>query len=248
MQGQTRIAVIDDGRGIEPHSIAEAAKRLGVLDSITPLSMAQSVRLLFRPGFSTAKQVSGLSGRGVGLDAVESAVEEMGGAMTVASEPGQWSRFEIRLPVTFGLLDVAVVTAGGHRYLIDRTYVSSARRINWSEIVVGRGDEPRVQIENETIRIVSLSNLVGGSAQPEKTGDASILVCDFSRMAGERMTRQRVGLLVDGISADQRVLVRNLGSHGGRWFGVAGAAEMRDGRVALLVDLPRLLPPEDPVG
>lgn len=241
VQGQTRIAVIDDGRGIDPHSIAEAAKRLGVWHGIRPLSMAQSVRLLFRPGFSTAQQVSGLSGRGVGLDAVESAVEEMGGAITVASEPGQWSRFEIRLPVTFGLLDVAVITSGGQRYLIDRTYVSSVRQTSWSEIPTGT-DEPQLQTDGETIRIVSLAKLLGGSSQSTKTGAASLLVCDFSKMAGEGMTRQRVGLLVDGVSTDQRVLVRNLGSHGGRWFAVAGAAEMRDGHVALLLDLPRLLP------
>jgi len=203
--------------------------------------MAQSVRLLFRPGFSTAQQVSGLSGRGVGLDAVESAVEEMGGAITVASEPGQWSRFEIRLPVTFGLLDVAVVTSGGQRYLIDRTYVSSVRQTSWSEIPTGT-DEPQLQIDGETMRIVSLAKLLGGSSRSTKSGAASMLVCDFSKMAGEGMTRQRVGLLVDGASTDQRVLVRNLGSHGGRWFAVAGAAEMRDGHVALLLDLPRLLP------
>ncbi|HEY9503854.1 MAG TPA: chemotaxis protein CheW, partial [Pyrinomonadaceae bacterium] len=151
------------------------------------------------------------------------------------------SRFEIRLPVTFGLLDVAVITSGGQRYLIERTYVSSVRQTSWSEIPTGT-DEPQLQIDGETMRIVSLAKLLGGSSQSTKTGAASMLVCDFSKMAGEGMTRQRVGLLVDGVSTDQRVLVRNLGSHGGRWFAVAGAAEMRDGHVALLLDLPRLLP------
>lgn len=241
VQGQTRISVIDDGRGIEPKRIAEAAKRLGVLKTNTPLSVAESVRLLFRPGFSTATEVSGLSGRGVGLDAVESAIEEMGGAITVASEPGQWSKFEIRLPVTFGLLDVAVVTTGGHRYLIDRTCVSSCRQFNWSEIEPV-GPEQQISVDGENFRIVHLSTLVGGTSRPEKT-DGTMLVCDFSNLGGDRSVNDRVGLVVDGVAANQRVLVRNLGSHGGRWFGVAGAAEMRDGSVAILLDLPRLLRP-----
>jgi two-component system chemotaxis sensor kinase CheA len=239
IQGQTRIAVIDDGQGIDPKRIAEAARRLG-LKTDPPPSMAQSVRLLFRPGFSTAEEVSGLSGRGVGLDAVESAIEETGGAITVASEPGQWSRFEIRLPVTFGLLDTAVVMTGGHRYLIDRTYISSLQQIDWNKTEQA-GAELQMPVEDEIIRIVSLNTLMGGTSQPAKNERAFVLVCDFSKMAGDRSTPDRVGLLVDGIHANQRVLVRNLGSHGGRWFGVAGAAEMRDGHVALLLDLPRLI-------
>ena len=240
VQGQTRIAVTDDGRGIDPQLIAATAKRLGVLKSEGALDMAQSVRLLFRPGFSTAKEVSGLSGRGVGLDAVESDIEEIGGAITVASEPGQWSKFEIRLPVTFGLLDVMVVASGGHRYLIDRSSISSFRPINWNEI---DASEARAQllVGDKRIRVLDLSSLVGRSGTPlPKAGDTSLLICEFGQ-TGSRPAAARVGLLVDKIIEEQRVLVRNLGSHGGRWFGVAGAAEMREGGVALLLDLPRLL-------
>jgi len=240
IQGQTRIAVSDDGRGIDPQLIADTAKRLGVLKSDAPLDMAQSVRLLFRPGFSTAQEVSGLSGRGVGLDAVESDIEEIGGAITVASEPGKWSRFEIRLPVTFGLLDVVVVVSGGHRYLIDRTHLSSSRKINLNEIETSEGGR-QVRVGDESIRIVDLSTLVGGSSGLSNTGDGFLLIYEFGQSGNDRSAGFRVGLLVESIVENQRVLVRNLGSHGGRWFGVAGAAEMRDGRVALLLDLPRLL-------
>jgi two-component system chemotaxis sensor kinase CheA len=240
IQGQTRIAVSDDGRGIDPQLIAEAAKRLGVLKSEESLDMAQSVRLLFRSGFSTAKEVSGLSGRGVGLDAVESNIEEIGGAITVASEPGQWSRFEIRLPVTFGLLDVMVVASGGHRYLIDRSYISSYPQLERNEIEASEVG-PQTRAGDENIRIVDLNTLVGGTAADIKAVGASLLICELTQTASERPIVNRVGLVVDSITENQRVLVRNLGSHGGRWFGVAGAAEMRDGRVALLLDLPRLL-------
>ena len=240
VQGQTRIAVRDDGRGIDPQLIAETAKRLGVMRSAGPLDMAQSVRLLFRPGFSTARDVSGLSGRGVGLDAVESDIEEIGGAITVASEPGQWSRFEIRLPVTFGLLDVMVVASGDHRYLVDRTYISSYRQVERNELGSSEAGL-QMRVGDKTIRIVDLGTLLGDSPAEKKTGNAFLVICELPQTVSERPTLNRVGLLVDSITENQRVLVRNLGSHGGRWFGVAGAAEMRDGRVALLLDLPRLL-------
>ena len=98
-QGQTRITVMDDGRGIDPVLISEAAARLGLPDAGAVSNFDQSVRMIFRPGFSTAETISEVSGRGVGLDVVERVVEMLGGEITVNSKPGLGSSFEMRFPV-----------------------------------------------------------------------------------------------------------------------------------------------------
>jgi chemotaxis protein histidine kinase CheA len=98
-QGQTRITVVDDGRGIDPVLISEAAARLGLPDAEVVSNLDQSVRMIFRPGFSTAETVSEISGRGVGLDVVERAVETLGGEIRVNSKPGLGSSFEMWFPV-----------------------------------------------------------------------------------------------------------------------------------------------------
>jgi two-component system chemotaxis sensor kinase CheA len=210
IQGQTRITVTDDGRGIDPVAVADAAMRMGILERGAVIEVAHSVRLVFLPGLSTATEVSGTSGRGVGLDVVETAIEEVGGSVRVASELGKGAAFEIRLPVTFGLLDVYVVGADDQSYLIDAAHVTSA---------------PSVPPQ-----LFDLGQLLGREAEKSR---AQVVSC--------RLADQRVGLAVDSIGKQQQVLVRNLGSRGGRWFGVAGAAELDDGSVVLLLDLPRLI-------
>src|SRR6185436_6099082 len=98
--------------------VTAAAQRLGLLPNDAELSIEQSLRLIFRPGFTTLATVSELSGRGVGLDVVETAVEQLGGELRVSSKPGQGSTFEILLPVSFGLLASNVVVSAGNRYCI----------------------------------------------------------------------------------------------------------------------------------
>jgi two-component system, chemotaxis family, sensor kinase CheA len=213
-QGQTRIAVTDDGRGIDPAIVEKAAKRLGIVDPDAVVNTEKCVRLLFRAGFSTALEVSNISGRGVGLDVVETGVEEVGGSVRVSSQTGKGSTFEIRLPVTFGFLDVVPVSVAGRRYLIDATHVTS-------------------KSTNET-KPIPLGSLLGQGSDDQQGEGQTTLVCRFA-------DRGSVVLSVDEIGETQPALIRGLGSRSGRWFGVAGASEMRDGSVVLLLDLPQLV-------
>lgn len=209
-QGQTRITVTDDGRGIDPVVIAKAANRLGVVGEDLAANPEKCVRLLFRAGFSTAPEVSNISGRGVGLDVVETGVESVGGSVRVRSKSGKGSTFELRLPVTFGFLEVVTVTSGGQRYLIDVAHISE-------------------NLSNE-IETVSLGSLLG-----DKPIDGSAkVVCQFA-------ADKSVALMVDEIGERQHALIRGLGSRSSRWFGIAGASELRDGSVVLLLDLPRIV-------
>ncbi len=213
---QTVVRVTDDGRGIDPDVISEAAARLGIHSKSDPLDLERSLRLIFRPGFTTAHTASDVSGRGVGLDIVETAVEQTGGRLRISSRAGAGTTFEIRLPVTFGLLSAAVVVSGGNRYCIPDNRITNT--------------------DARTASDISLRELLG---QPSTTNDSqSRLTYEFSE---DGNSFKRVRVFVDQIEGSQEVLVRNLGRHSGRWTGVVGATELRDGSVALVLDLSRLL-------
>ena len=228
-QGQTRIAVSDDGRGIDPIVIEETSDRLGLAHHSLPLTLDESVRMIFRPGFSTASSVSETSGRGVGLDVVETEIERLGGQIRVSTEPRAGATFEIRLPVTFGLLDVVTVRLRNQRYVIEASKVVAAEEIESTEF--------------DKISAVKLADLLGQRSPEEEDRDTyALLFCEFKDdIDDESATLHRVALLLDEVERREQVVVRDLGSYGSRWFGVAGATELRDGSAALLLDLPRLI-------
>ncbi|HEY6231244.1 MAG TPA: ATP-binding protein [Pyrinomonadaceae bacterium] len=229
---QSRLRVTDDGRGVDPAAISEAALRLGIRYE-RELDIEQSLRLIFRPGFTTATSNSGLSGRGVGLDIVETAIEQVGGELRVSSSPGRGSMFEIRLPVTFGVVAANVIVSAGHRYCIPANQTLGIEAL---DVIDGTSAA-------DQLRQVSMRELLG---QPEAPEDDStrlqLITCQFTdERAGGAGEMRRIGIVVDHVEGPQEVLVRNLGRHAGRWYGIAGATELRDGTVALVLDLPRLL-------
>ena len=214
---QTVIRVTDDGRGIDPELVSKAAMRLGIQGNPAPLDLERSLRLIFRPGFTTADMANEVSGRGVGLDIVETSVEQAGGQLRVSSRAEAGTTFEIRLPVTFGLLLATVIVSDGHRYCIPSSRTSADRNAK-------AGTD------------VSLRELLG---QPAVSNDSQTLLT--YEYAENGNSPKQVRLAVDQVEGDQEVLVRNLGRHGGRWTGIVGATELRDGSVALVLDVPTLL-------
>jgi len=230
---QSRLRVVDDGRGVDPHFITAAARRLGIFKSDTPLDMEQSLRLIFRPGFTTVASASDISGRGVGLDVVETAVEQVGGELRVSSKPGYRTTFEIRLPVTFGLVATNVIVSAGKHYCIP---ASQTLGIDAIDIVDGASGANRIPQ-------VLMRDLLGQPEEPDSTSRLQLITCQFTdeRASLDSQKTKCVGIVVDKVEAPQEVLVRNLGRHAGRWYGIAGATELRDGTLALVLDLPRLL-------
>lgn len=220
-QGQTRISITDDGRGIDPSVVVKAARRLGVVGGDELVNSEKCIRLLFRAGFSTALEVSNISGRGVGLDVVETGVEGVGGSVRVSSRLGKGSTFEIRLPVTFGFQEVLAVTAGGQRYFIDASHVISK------------------SASQENVNAIRLSSLLGQPIDRQQGRPSAALLCRLADRTSDQI--KQATLIVDEIGETQHALVRGLGSRSSRWFGVAGASELPDGSVALLLDLSRLI-------
>jgi two-component system chemotaxis sensor kinase CheA len=241
--GQSIVTVSDDGRGVNPVSIARAAAELGIVTEGTTVDLQQSLRLIFRPGFSSAQSVSGVSGRGVGLDVVETTVEQAGGKVRVSSEVGAGTIFEIILPVSFGLLDSTVIRSENYRYCLETGLIRSGQQIEDRQIEVANEGQV-LKIGNEAWPVLHLRALLGQPLSRSVSGDLlQLLLCEFRQQApdyGKRIPK-RLGLIVDAIEGSEEVLVRGLGSHGGRWRGVAGATELRNGGVALVLDLPRLI-------
>lgn len=234
---QSRIRVSDDGRGIDPVLISEAAARLGIVTEPAELDFDRSVRLIFRAGFSTLATASEVSGRGVGLDVVETAVEQVGGELRVSSKPGMGTTFEIRLPVTFGLLSATVLVANGNRYCIPANQV-----VDISDAVREKKRVKKVRPHNDD-EPMNLSELLGQSSRPKRSSkSAQQLTCQLSTMQQQANgdSRKDVRLIVDEVKGTEEILVRSLGRHSGRWYGVAGATELRDGSLALVLDLARL--------
>jgi two-component system chemotaxis sensor kinase CheA len=230
---QTRLRVVDDGRGVDPTTITEAALRLGITHE-PELNIERSLRLIFRPGFTTVSSATQVSGRGVGLDIVETGIEQVGGELRVSSSLGRGTTFEIRLPVTFGVVAANVVVSHGNRYCIPANQTLSIEAI---DVIDGTSAA-------DQLRQVSMRDLLG---QPEALEDDStqlhLITCQFtdSRAGINTEETKRISIVVDRVEGPQEVLVRNLGRHAGRWYGIAGATELRDGAVALVLDLPRLL-------
>jgi two-component system chemotaxis sensor kinase CheA len=230
---QTRVRVMDDGRGVDPDTVFAAAARLGITHE-PQLNIEGSLRLIFRAGFTTIAEASGVSGRGVGLDIVETAIEQVGGELRVSSAPGRGSTFEIRLPVTFGVVAANVVVSNGHRYCIP---ANQTLGIDAIDVIDGTSAA-------DQLRQVSMRDLLGQpeAADADETNQLHLITCQFKTdRAGDSDETRRIGIVVDQVDGPQEVLVRSLGRHAGRWYGIAGAAELNDGTVSLVLDLPRLL-------
>jgi two-component system chemotaxis sensor kinase CheA len=240
---RVRLRIEDDGRGIDAERVRRAALERGIVKPEQKLTRQQCLRLIFRPGFSTASRVSNMSGRGVGLDVVERTVEQVGGELRVESEPGRGTTFELLLPTTLALVPALVVHVGGFRYCVDASHIAEAGFVEPREIE--RVGEMRVmRWRGHVLPLFSMRQLLA-QPQPESADDGRIHVI-ISHIAGESETVdeqsvRRAAVTVDGWDGHHEVLVRGLGRHASRWRGISGATELRDGTVALILDLPRLV-------
>jgi two-component system chemotaxis sensor kinase CheA len=244
---RVRVRVADDGRGIDAERVARAAIAGGLLEAGARITNEQALRLIFRPGFSTAGRVSAVSGRGVGLDVVEHALERAGGDVRVRTTSGEGTTFELRVPLTLALVTVVVVRASGYAYAFDASHVIATAYLESPHI---EGDDTRrrsVLWHGEKLPLISLRSLLRDVTAQTGGADGPLPVIVVQRerdgagathSAGDA---ERFVIAVDRIEGEREALVRTLGRHATRWRGVSGAFAGRDGTVTLLLDLPRLL-------
>jgi two-component system chemotaxis sensor kinase CheA len=238
--GRIQIAVNDDGRGIDFARVAAAAREQGIAghDSLT---MDQCLRLIFRPGFSTAAEVSDLSGRGIGLDVVDRAMEQAGGEVRVHTEAGKGTTFLISLPVALALVRCMIVRAGDQLYAIASARVAGEDSLDGAE----RGDNGSAGVidwKGEKLPLFSLARLLDRSADVGASNELAAVILETKPYRnGGNSSEMKMAIAVERIEGKQETLVRSLGRYGARWPGVSGAAELADGSVALLLDVEELI-------
>nr|WP_282189481.1 chemotaxis protein CheA [Azospirillum melinis] len=228
--GRIVIEVTDDGRGINRAKVLSKAIEKGLVQPGASLSDEEIDHLIFLPGFSTADQVSNLSGRGVGMDVVRRNISSLGGRIGVYSTPGEGSRFVLSLPLTLAVLDGMVISVGEERFVLPLTNIVESLRpkpadlhglVNKCDVMMARG---------EYVRLVHLHRLFGiPKAIDDATKGLVVLV--------ETEDGSRLGLVVDEVLGQQQVVIKSLESNFRRLDGVAAATILGDGRVALILDV-----------
>jgi two-component system chemotaxis sensor kinase CheA len=235
------ISVSDDGRGIDFARVAATANDQGIADLGPGFTRDQCLRLIFRPGFSTAEEVSELSGRGVGLEVVDRAMELTAGVVRVASEAGAGTTFNLIVPATLALVHCLVVRSMEQLYCIESARIFdrgllSAREVNELN---GKG---AFEWKGEQLPLQNLREMLSQPAVLDTNRQHGVIVWQSIDRRGAALDRpHRLALIVDDVIGQQEMLVRSLGRHATRWQGIAGAAEMLDGNVAFVLDVEQLI-------
>jgi two-component system chemotaxis sensor kinase CheA len=232
--GHIVIEIIDDGRGLDKDKLLSKAIEKGLIEENNLLTEKQIFELIFMPGFSTAEQLTDISGRGVGMDVVRRNIQSLGGNIEIISELGKGTTIAIHLPLTLAILDGQSVAVGDETYIVP--LVSIIESINITERmlnkVAGKGETFRLRNEYlPVIRMRSIFNVHSGN--PTKSKEGVLVVVEGQ---GELCC-----LLVDELLGQQQVVIKSLEANYRRVEGVSGATILGDGSVALILDVPGLV-------
>jgi two-component system chemotaxis sensor kinase CheA len=220
--GRIHIVVTDDGRGVDIERIIAAAAEHGI--SGPELSVDQCLRLIFRPGFSTSSELTELSGRGIGLDIVDRAMDIAGGEVRVATKSGAGTTFAMIVPAALSMLRCLLVRCGNQVYAIDATCLEDPQ---------SPGSENLPQLQ--------LGSLLGQDNGNANFEGAKVIWRTPTYVSGNSNGAAKYRIALDAVVGTQELLVRSLGRHAARWPGLCGAAELVDGTIALVLDLNELI-------
>lgn len=226
--GRVVIEVADDGGGIDRERVRAKAVEKGLVPAEADMTAAEIDQLLFAPGFSTAAEVSDLSGRGVGMDVVSNAIRALGGRVGIASEPGAGTTFSISLPLTLAVLDGMVVEVAGERLVIPLGAVIETLRPSAASVHVLRAGHDVIATREGPLSVLDLGVVMGFRGPRPMSGEDVLVVVE----AGAA----RAALRVDAIRDQRQVVIKGLEANYGPVPGVAAATILGDGRIALIVD------------
>ncbi|BAD75527.1 two-component sensor histidine kinase (chemotaxis protein) [Geobacillus kaustophilus HTA426] len=223
------IEIEDDGAGISREKVLQKAKSRGIVSpqAAEHLNDQQIYELIFAPGFSTAEQVSDISGRGVGLDVVKSTIESLGGTVSVDSQPGKGSLFSIQLPLTLSIISVLLVQIAEETYAIPLSSIIETALVKKEEIFSAH-NQPVIDFRGKIVPLVRLKDVF---AVPGVADDGDAVAVVIVRK-GEKLA----ALAVDSFIGQQEVVLKSLGNYLSSVFAISGATILGDGRVALIID------------
>jgi two-component system chemotaxis sensor kinase CheA len=230
---QVVVEVSDDGRGIDVQRVRRKAVELGMVttEEAARLSDAEALDFIFRPGFSTAEQVTAVSGRGVGMDVVHSVLQRLKAAVSVETKPGQGTTFRLKLPLTLAIIKALLFWVEQRMYAIPLNAVVEIARADESE--VHQVDNYEVlQLRNQVVPLLRLGR-PAAAATESKARKIFVLVITV----GEK----KFGLLVDALEGEEELVIKALDDHTISTDLVSGASILGDGRVVLILNLPALV-------
>jgi two-component system chemotaxis sensor kinase CheA len=231
--GNIIIEVRDDGAGLNKTKILQKARERGLVAADQELTDEQIDNLIFMPGFSTADQISDVSGRGVGMDVVRRNINDLGGHVQISSKEGLGSTIRIRLPLTLAILDGQLVRVGKEIYIISLLAIVETIQVPRERLnkLVGRTEVFRLR--EEYLPVVKLCDQFGVEPDSRSAEDGLLVVVEADG--------KRAGVLVDDLLAQQQVVIKSLESNFKSVSGIAGATILGDGTVALIIDVPGLI-------
>lgn len=232
--GNIVIEVKDDGKGLDKDKLRAKAIEKGLIDADTVLTDKQTYELIFMPGFSTAEQLTDISGRGVGMDVVRRNIQSLGGNIEIISTLGKGSTISIHLPLTLAILDGQSVAVGDETYIVPLGSIIESLNVKEERInrVAGRGET--FLLRGEYLPIIRMHEIFKvPSAKTTKLTDGLLVVVEGQGI--------RCGLFVDDLLGQQQVVIKSLEANYRRVEGVSGATILGDGSVALILDIPGLV-------
>jgi two-component system chemotaxis sensor kinase CheA len=229
------ITLKDDGKGIDPKVIRKSAieKNIDSREIISQLSDYEVMTLIFNSGFSTAKEVTEVSGRGVGLDVVKTNIEVLGGSVNVESVPGQGTAFTLTLPLTLAIIPALLISTGGTICAVPLLSIVMANKLEAKEIQTIKGREVTL-FRGDVLPLLRLDEVFGWKTKDNRNNEAfHVVVVKFSGT--------RVGIVVDALLEQQDLVVKTLDHFVGANNGITGASILGDGRVVLILDVASLI-------
>lgn len=231
--GNIVIEVADDGAGLNREAILNKAVQQGLVEEGEDIPDSEIYDLLFRAGFSTAKEVTDVSGRGVGMDVVRKNVRTLGGNVEVSSAPGQGSTFTVRLPLTLAILDGQLLRIGNEIFIIPLVSIIESIQVNMEHVNSIAHQAEVYKLREEYLPIVRLHDRLRLESGEKKLEDALLIVVEADG--------KRAALMVDDLLGQQQVVIKSLETNFHKMMGLSGATILGDGTVALILDIAELI-------
>lgn len=227
--GQVILELSDDGAGIDREKVLSKARAKGLVSPTAQLSSREIDSLLFQPGFSTAEEVSSLSGRGVGMDVVRASIQSLGGRISIDSTPNEGTRFEIALPLTLAVLDAMIVRVSGETLVLPLTAIHETVKVQQRNLLELNRGQKMLRYGGKAIALFDLGEELGFNARREDLGECVAIITSAD---GQVPT----ALLVDEIFEQRQVVIKGIQKGFSNAACVAAATIMGDGRIALIID------------
>lgn len=227
--GHILIEIEDDGKGLDQKRILEKAKETGLITGNEQLTDAQVYDLILQPGFSTAKEITDVSGRGVGMDVVKSGIEKFRGQLNIASEKGHGTKFTISLPLTLAIIDGMLVRVDQEKYVIPTMAIQKAFKPGKEDYFTVEGKGEMVKDRGSLIPMIRLNEIYASSTHKKSIQDGLVVVVESK---GEKRA-----LFIDELLGKDEYVIKSLGSNLEDVDGISGGAILADGRVGLILDI-----------